>query len=286
METTQPPTPSLAPPGAADGPLRVGELFGETFGTWLGGSGSWLALSAGFHLPLVLVAAGFLSDGRLRPSEQEAWGHFDLWLGGALRILLAGAISYGAIRRLRGEPVGVGRSLSAALVRTHHLLGVAMQAAVITFLALLPVATAAAVAFVDVEGGVEDASTVATLAIVLGLCTAAVLSVVKTRYVVAAAVVVVERQGASAGMRHSVRLTAGSRWRIFAVVALVAVVTSGAQLAVPYVTENDVARLVVPLALGVVAGSPLDACLAAVCFQRLKLRKDGVDVSTVADVFA
>jgi hypothetical protein len=96
---------------------------------------------------------------------------------------------------------------------------------------------------------------------------------------------VIEKPGIFASLDRSAKLTKGSRWQIFGLVALVTIV-SGIALWVLRALFGMVTVWSKLLSFGwQVVGTSFGAVLVAVVYHDLRMTKEGMDVDNLANVF-
>jgi hypothetical protein len=180
----------------------------------------------------------------------------------ALAVVQAGAVTFGTVRYLAGEPAGLGEMLSVGARRGLRV----VAAGLLVWVAVLAAAL---------------------LLVLPGL-------VVMVATSVAVPSAVVERRGALAAFRRSLALTRGSRWPLFAAgLALVVVVSLLSMLA--QLAAGSVAALVpgeraftAALVLYQVANALFAAIPTvgiAVAYHDLRVAKEGVETEALARVF-
>ncbi len=175
---------SLAPPPASVG-FGVGDLLKQTFSIYGASFAAFTLISALVSIPSILctVLLGVGTAGNLLGILLSA-------LSGPIG---TGAITYGVLEHLRGEPKSVGESLSVGLGKALSVLGVSLLVGLC------------------VAGGL-------LLCILPGLYVAIVLAV-------AVPVAVQEKLSGTEALRRSASLTAGHRDTIFTVLFVISLVT-------------------------------------------------------------
>jgi hypothetical protein len=241
----------------AEGDFRVGRVLGRTSAV----------VSRNFPILLVVMAAAGLPKYLLTEGvgyAAEDWPQALLWAGLAVLLwivvsmlsqLSQAIVLYGAFQDMLGKEVNLRYSVRVGLRRLLPVVGVATSVTLLGFLGLI--------AFV-----------------VPGLITF-------TACFVAIPACVVEERGVSASMRRSVDLTAGHRWKIFGLMALMYVVDA--------IVDNAIDQALTSLAGGIpaLAGhmiwsgiwSTFYAILAVVTYHDLRVAREGVDTAQIAAVF-
>ncbi|HVJ51697.1 MAG TPA: glycerophosphoryl diester phosphodiesterase membrane domain-containing protein [Aliidongia sp.] len=170
-----------------------------------------------------------------------------------------GGIIHATFQSLRGRPVTLRESLSLVTPRFRSIL---------------------------------LASLLSTLLIALGSILLLVPGIMLlARYFVVIPVCLIEGSNASASLKRSAELTAGSRWKIFglfllmslAVLLSVAVMVGVSTLSARWIGTNNADELV-----GFLIGGALlafSAVLSAVTYHELRFAKEGVDGEQIAAVF-
>jgi hypothetical protein len=241
----------------AEGDFRIGRVLGRTSAV----------VSRNFPILLVVMAAAGLPKYLLTEGvgyATEDWPQALLWA--SLAVLLWIAVSmlsqlsqaivlYGAFQDMLGKEVNLRHSVRVGLRRLLPVVGVAISVTLLGFLGLI--------AFV-----VPGLITFTTCFVAIPAC-------------------VVEERGVSASIRRSVDLTAGHRWKIFGLMALMYIVDG--------IVDNAIDQALTSLAGGIpaLAGhmiwsgiwSTFYAILAVVTYHDLRVAREGVDTAQIAAVF-
>lgn len=155
---------------------------------------------------------------------------------------------------LRNRPFSIGTALSVSLRRLMPILGVTI---------------------------------LSTLAIMLGTLLLVIPGfIVMMMFYVAVPVCVVERAGATDSLGRSRSLTKGQRWRIFAVVLIVGIVAAIVGGLITYMASvaGTIPKVIADVIWQTMT-TAFGAVLTAVVYYRLRMLKDGVDISAIANVF-
>jgi hypothetical protein len=241
----------------AEGDFRIGHVLGRTSAV----------VSRNFPILLVVMAAASLPKYLLTEGvgyAAEDWPQALLWASFAVLLwivlsilsqLSQAIVLYGAFQDMLGKEVDLGYSVRVGLRRLLPVVGVATSMTLLGFLGLI-------------------------VFVVPGLITF-------TACFVAIPACVVEERGVSASMRRSVDLTAGHRWKIFGLMALMYVVDASA--------DNAIDQVLTSVAGGVPAlgghmiwsgiWSTFFAILAVVTYHDLRVAREGVDTAQIAAVF-
>jgi hypothetical protein len=241
----------------AEGDFRIGHVLGRTSAVVSRNFPTLLVVMAAASLPKYLLTegAGYAAEDRPRAL---LWASFTVLLWIALSILsqLSQAIVlYGAFQDMLGEEVDLGYSVRVGLRRLLPVVGVATSVTLLGFLGLI-------------------------VFVVSGLITF-------TACFVAIPACVVEERGVLASMRKSVDLTAGHRWKIFGLMALMYVVDASLDNAIDQV-PTSVAGGVPALAGHLIWSgiwSTFFAILAVVTYHDLRVAREGVETAQIAVVF-
>lgn len=259
---------SPAPPAPVGHHVSAGTMIGKTMSAWWKHLLPFTALSFVVYAPLAAAfgafGAAFWSRFQGRDAAWLAGGLGAAWLvTAALAVVQAGAVTYGTVRHLSGERVGVGEMLRVGLRRGLPVVGVGL---------VLWLATALGFVLLVVPG----------VLLAVSSC-------------VALPVAVLERPGVFGSIRRSFDLTRGQRWPLLgaglAVLSvlwvLAAVVQAGATVLASALLPPQRAALGILVAsqLGNVLFSSLPLVGVAVAYHELRLEKEGVDTAALARVF-
>jgi hypothetical protein len=244
--------------------LSIGDLVGKS-------------LSIYFRniLPFTLIAAAVLSpwiafefwfdayaDGLSVENEDAA---LIIALGGlgslifqtALAFMMTGALTYGVVQQLRGEPASVAEALNQGVASFFRVLGTSLLVGLRVVLWSL---------LLYVPGIIEQ-----------------------VRLYVAIPAAVMEGKSAGEAVERSVRLTDGSRWQIFGSWMLIGVLGAviGGILGASLFMLNDGFDPDSPW-VGVIAQlllTPFGATMGATAYFLLRMGKENVDAKQIAAVF-
>ena len=208
-----------------------------------------------FTISIPYIAVQTLIDIRdLQPATQSGLGGFGSAASYVQMVtfsLVQAALTYGTLQDLRGQPAGLGECFRRGLAASTRLIRAALLYSFLLVLGLLVL-----------------------------IIPAIVLSVIWWVYVPA---IVVEDLGVTASFKRSKVLTAGHRWSIFALVALVTVLQIGAVIG---------AGMAVPGIVGAIAGTLLVvlfsayfSVMTAVGYYYLRSEKEGIVIDDIARVF-
>ena len=237
-------------------PFRVGDAFSKTFSVFGGKLGSFLLLAL---VPLIPVLVLNLMTPGVPPLVGPAATRAATLTGvSALLSVILGIVAqamtlYAAFQQMAGRPFSIAQSLGVGFTRLVPVFCVALLGALFTGVA-------------------------AILLVVPGI-------IVLCMLYVAVPVCVIEKPGIFASLDRSAKLTKGSRWQIFGLLALVSIV-------------SGVAQIVLKVLVGVftiwgkllnfgwlVIATSFGAVLVAVVYHDLRMSKEGMDTNNLADVF-
>jgi hypothetical protein len=243
--------------------LGVGRLLGRTFALWFRGLLLFSFLAALFFSPRILHRIA--TTPTIGPSH--IWG--TLLIDHLLLMPVVAGIVHAVLARLRGRPAGIGGCLKAALAGWLPAVGVTLHVHLLALLAALPFAILGGVL------GIEVLTVGTWVAAIAVLC----------RYWLAIPVAVAERTGIGVALRRGVELARGSKWAIFAIVALflapwlVAVSVLAVKAETPSGLDTGL------LILMAVRGT-LMAVASTVAYHELKTMKEGAPTEDLVRVFA
>jgi len=243
----------MAEAAAAAPGLRVGRVLNLAFHILLRGAPKYIALMAVVWLPQLLYSL-FAAAAVVRWGGQSAQQVIDGFLLLALNSLSDAVVLYGAFQDMRARPFGFGQSLAKGLARFLPVLGLSI-----------------AVGLGELFGLV--------LLIVPGL-------IFMTMWSVAPPACVVEGRGPFDALRRSAFLTEGYRWKVFAIVLLIGVVTAivSGVAEVIFAQVGDRAATIADFVVNVVIGA-WQSVVVAVLYHDLRVAKEGIDIDGIAAVF-
>ena len=243
--------------------LDVGSVLGRTFEVWTRNLGPFCVVGLIVESPVLLGLAAIALSGSSMPILQRL---LEL-TSNVLALILTGAVTFGVFRHLEGERAGLGEILHLGFSR----LGTVWGTAILT-----------------------------GLATALGFCALIIPGLIlMARFWVSVPVAVIEQPGASAAMGRSGELTAGNRWRVFAVAMVLGAVlvastlafglllgllstsipTTGTGAAQPAWQQGLLELFVLPILA-------LNATGPAIVYHDLRVGKEGADVEELIRVFA
>jgi hypothetical protein len=236
-------------------PFRVGDVLSETFSVFAGKPGSFLLLAL---VPLLPVLALDLLTLNGQPAGQSVQIPATLAglsgiLGLVLGLVAQSMTLLAAFQQMAGRPFNIAQSLGVGFGRLLPVCCVALLSALFTVVASL---------FLVVPG-------------IIVFCS----------LYVAVPVCVIEKPGIFASIDRSAKLTRGSRWQLFGLLALATIIGGIFQFALTALF--DVTTLwgkLLDFGWQVIAAS-FDGVLAAVVYHDLRMSKEGMDIDNLANVF-
>ncbi len=241
--------------------LDVGRVFTLSFSITVGNLGPFFLVGLICYLPVVFAQAILA----LAPPPPEAMIGLGLAVAvaeGLASLVLTGALTYGVMRHLQGDPAGAGEIVQAGLSSLGRVFVVSLFVGVMTMLGFI-------------------------LCIVPGV-------IVMCMNWVAVPVAVIEQPGATQALSRSQDLTAGTRVAVFAVILLIGLVTGGAGFFASAMaaiaaeaTGSAAVRGVATIAatLVTIPVQCLSAAWAAVGYHELRTNREGVGLDALVKVF-
>lgn len=181
----------------------------------------------------------------------------ELLLSTLLTYVLTGAVTYGVVQQLRGEPAGLGQAISQGMRTFLTVLGTGILCGVRIMLFSL---------LLWVPGIIES-----------------------IKLYVAIPAAVMEGKGAARAIERSNALTDGSRWQIFGAWLLMFTLPIALTVALVFVlhTVSGPTGLHPVAEIGIsMVFNAFSATMMAVCYFLLRSGKENVDVKELAAVFA
>jgi hypothetical protein len=243
--------------------LDVGTVLARTFRVWLENLGPFLLVGLVVNSPVFLALGLIVVTASEMPLAQSL---LDV-LSNFLTLILTGAVTYGVFHSLRGQRATVGQILSKGLSRL---------------------------------GTVWLTGLLVGLGTLLGFCALIVPAfILMTRWWVAIPVAVIEDSTATESMRRSGELTSGNRWRVFALILVVGLITSGGAMVLAVAltaiqgatvgTGGQAGHLVAwaqaLLQLLVLPLTALAAVTPAIVYHDLRVGREGADIDELLKIF-
>jgi hypothetical protein len=248
-----PPPPPFPPPAQAPAPvtapLEIGQVLGRTAAIWSAQLVPIAAVTLIAYLPVLVASA-------LAPASQPFQWLLQL-LGGLAALVVRGGVTPRVIAQLRGEPGDGGSMISAGLGNFGKVFSVSFRVG---------------------------------LYLILGAFLLVVPAIIwACKYYLAVPAMLVDGEDGpyASALDRSAGLTAGSRWRIFAVGAIIflaTVVTSFLAGAILGLTGLDRAGRVAGTVIAAFSVS-FSSCAAAVAYHQLRLAKEGPETAALGRVF-
>jgi hypothetical protein len=236
--------------------LSLGSLLSQSFAVYLRNLIPFLLLGTVVFVPWIVLRYFAAQAGTADPRPIEVLLGMVQML---LAQLLAGALTYGVVQRLRGEAAGMGAQLSHGVSSFLRVLGTGLLSGLLIGLGMV--------------------------LIVPGLIFA-------VRYYVAVPVAVMEGQAGSAAMARSKSLVDGSGWVVFGaflVVVLMAAVLGGVVGAVlAFQPDGSVEKALQSMWFEVpitIFSNTFGATMMSVAYFQLRKGKENIDARQVANVF-
>ena len=245
--------------------FEVGDILGRSFAIWAKNFIPFGLICLVISGPILVLHV--LAWGALTAEMAVAYLSVIGLIGMALQMVATGAVSYGVVMQMRGQPVSMMKAVSVGLSRVLAALGVALT---VLLLIVVPVVL---LVFIS-----------PALATVVGF---AVAIVVGLMYWVAVPVAVVEKLGVGASLHRSAALTSGSRGRIFLLLLVLGIIGAVFNYALQALIASlpGVMLLVVSTAVQAFFMTALGAVVNAVGYQALRTSKEGVSLEDIAKVF-
>ena len=232
-------------------PFSVGATLSRTMELFTGGFVRFMVLATIPLLPLLLVELA-KSSGSLNEVESGGWSRILAFL---LSPLANATILYGAIKEMRGEAFTIGQSFVVGISRMLAIFGVTICVSIF--------------------------AAIAAIALVFPAF------IVMCMLFVAIPACVIEKLGVFASMGRSSDLTRGYRWPIFGltliiwIISIVLISLAGFMLGL---TGGRQITWLLNFGWQVVS-TAFSGVLVAVIYHNLRVAKEGVDVSKIANVF-
>jgi uncharacterized membrane protein len=174
----------------------------------------------------------------------------------ALQMVAQSTIIYGAFQEMKGQEFSIGESLSIGFKRLFPVLGVGFMVALLAGLASI-------------------------LLLVPGL-------ILLCMWYVVVPICVIEKPGVMASLSRSSDLTRGCRWQIFGLLLLVIVASFLITFILAFVAAMMGSAVIVQIVNGLarVLTVTYGAILVAVVYRDLRMAKEGVDTSKIANIFS
>ncbi len=239
--------------------FSVGGIVGSSFKIWGRNLLPFTVLAALIFSPLIVYTV-ILMGSALTKKDFQTYSIVMFYGSSILGFIATGAITYGVVRQLQGEPASIGASIGVGLGRLLPVLGVGIMVGLIVFLGSL---------LLVIPG-------------IYWMCT----------YYVAVPVAVIEKAGGSDSLRRSKELTKGNLGNIFAVVLLFGLLGLAVGLAVDRFVVGEIETLaqthrsmVLNLVQTILFAGGLGPVANALIYYELRRAKEGVSLDELAKVF-
>jgi hypothetical protein len=250
------------PVGANPGyQLDVGRVISQSFSITAGNVVPFGVVGLICYLPVLFVQAILA----VAPAQPAAMLGLTLAIGiaqGLASLVLTGALTYGVMRHLQGDPAGAGEIIQSGLSSLGRVFIVSLMVGIMAMLGLI---------FCIVPG-------------VIVMC----------MNWVAVPVAVIEQPGSTQALSRSQDLTAGSRLPVFAVLLVIGLIVGGVGFfgnvvvaVVGEATASVAVRSLAMIALTVflIPFECLKAASAAVGYHELRVNREGVGLDDLVRVF-
>jgi hypothetical protein len=239
--------------------IRFGDLVSRTLSAYFRNLAPFTVLAVLVFAPWIACVFLFPDPPVRSAGMEHTWRTIGMFLlQTLLSYVLIGAVTFGVVQQMRGEPQSFGTSIAMGLRSFFGALGTGILCG---------------------------------LRILVGFILLYIPGIIESiRLYVAIPISIIEGIGGSRAVQRSIDLTAGSRWPIFGAVLLMGVVTVGLGAIGGFVIgttlDADSQALQWLEVVITVVTSTFSATLAAVCYALLRHGKENVDVKELAAVFA
>jgi hypothetical protein len=239
---------------ASGAPFRIGVVLSKTFSVFGSKLGNFLLLAFVPLIPVLAVILLALAGPQKGPPAAgvAALGGLGSMLYFILAIVAQAMTLYGAFQQMQGKRFSIVQSLGVGFGRLLPVLGVALLSGLFAGVASI-------------------------LFLVPGI-------IVLCMLYVAIPACVIEKLGVIASLDRSAKLTKGSRWQIFGLVALVSIISVTVQFVLTLIGGATFWAQLLTFGWMVIAAS-FGGVLVAVVYHDLRVAKEGVDIDNLATVF-
>jgi len=251
--------------------FSVGRALSLGFSTMVRNLIPFLILAAIVYIPLILYTLHFITVFTHWEGDTISLGYKLIEMGlimliltWALKTLLGASVTYGVVMQVRGQPAGLGSSVSKGISRLLPCLMIGFLIGLICFGPLVMLA------FVSP---------------ILALVWIPFAVILYCMYYIAVPASVCEKPGIGGALLRSRDLTTGHKGGIFGLILLLALLDYGLGKVFDSMFETDITmRLYVGLGADVVLGV-LGACVCASTYYLLRSEKEGTSAEDLASVF-
>lgn len=238
--------------------FMVGDVISKAFTTLFRNILPFTTLGVLIYAPFFIILLFAQEPTTLTDADSLTTYFYTLGLSFAFFIValfvMYGAISFGTIRDLQGEPATFGEIISKGFSRFFPVLGVAIVSTIVIIMGFM-------------------------LLIIPGIIIAMIIYV-------AVPVVIIERAGVFESLTRSADLTSGYRWKIFGIYLLVFLINMGLGIVQSIFAFGGVVVVSVVTILTSALSMAFGAVVVAVAYQELRRVKEGADIDSIASVFS
>ncbi|WP_193369525.1 hypothetical protein [Pelagibius marinus] len=242
----------------SSGAISIGGVFSRTFASLFSNFVTFLIISFLILLPLPifnLLAGG----GMASPPQAIGVGYLiAVLINMVLTYAAMGAVVYGTVAYLRGNPAGLGECLSRGFAAVVPVILVAILITIMGAIGMMLLIIPGIIVFVITAAAVPAA--------------------------------VVERPGIWGSIKRSAELTKGNRWRIFALLVIFYIVMMGIAwvlglAGLPVLVPDGSIFAIIVLYVWSGVTTAFFAVFGAVIYHDLRVAKEGVSSEQIAAVF-
>jgi hypothetical protein len=246
--------------------FSAGNVLGRSFSVLFSNFAPFMLMSLIVFSPVILYTVYLVSKMDYGPeveSDVRTWGIVLVVGGLVLNPISTAAVTYGVLQQIRGKHASFGECLRVGIGRMFHVLGVALASSV---------------------------------AIILGIIACIVPGVIlSTALFVATPVAILERAKVTNALQRSADLTRDHRMSIFGVLFVIGAINKGGTKILELIflsgpggaapTLEYLKYYMIAAAFFCVVVEALTAVTAAVAYNDLRARKEGLDTDQIASVF-
>ena len=235
-------------------PFRVGAATSRTFEIFFAGFGRLFVLALIPMIPLLVIALSGAQPAGVGAAMFSFKDAIVTVVGFVLGTVANATVLFGVFEIMRGESFTIGQSLRVGLARTLPVCGVSIVAGIATGLAMIAL-------------------------IVPGF-------IVLCMLYVAVPACVIEKLGVGGSLSRSAALTKGYRWPIFGLLLIFTILAWVVGYAGTSLVRSMGGGMLAVFEFGwQVIATAFGAVLSAVIYHDLRVAKEGVDISKLANVF-
>jgi hypothetical protein len=274
--------------------ISVGSVLGRAFTIWMSNVAPFTLLSVVCFSPVIVYEIATTESG-VGPLDSGLLDVLVRLAGNGISLIASGAMAYGVVSSLRGQPAGFSSCLSTGLRRFPSLLGTALLVLVYLIVVGFVLGLLGGVVFGVVGGVVGGVLYALALWIPLGI--------VMALFWVAVPAAAVERVTPGRAIQRSKDLTRGNMTASFLIVAIPLIANAGFGILIMQVAARGTEAVdqglyllhqpiydrplmvFAPLALQVLVLGPLTAVAAGIGYHDLRRAQEGVSADELAKVF-